>query len=40
MEKRKSKTELLDSIINVNKSYILNKNNNIINRSNYNKKYK
>ena len=35
-KKRKSKTELLDSIINDNKSYIFNKSNNIINRSNYN----
>lgn len=39
-KKRKSKTELLDSIINANKSYIFNKSNNIINRSNYNIKIK
>jgi hypothetical protein len=35
-KKRKSKTELLDSIINDNKSYIFNKSNNFINRSHYN----
>ena len=35
-KKRKSKTELLDSIINANKSYIFNKSSNVINRSNCN----
>jgi len=35
-KKRKSKTELLDSIINANKSYIFNKSSNVINRSNFN----
>lgn len=38
--KKRSKTELLDSIISANKSYIFNKSNNNLNSSNYNIKIK